>query len=353
MPAARCVGPACLAFCIALIDIASRQARLPTRFVAQLPARDELLLRRPKRWARCAVVGNSAILTGAGFGSAIDAHDAVFRFNYPPLDEPFARDVGRKVDFMFTGASTWFASRHAPFMRWDSYSDARRNCAMTVLLFTHADLNDTLAHFAEWRAMAPPPGTALQLRLVSPFVKELANAALRHYAEQNLPLEGASMAWRSTTSQALTDDDDNDNRASECSRRAVQSDFGCVCVRADRLTAHLFLCPPKKKGLRGVLASLLMCEHTTVYGFGTSAALGNGHYYRCAAIERVVFAVCCLFCCVAKRKIKSSNQTQRRRRGRRARESRSQLLDRVCVDQSSGAHQRASVRRVVERKSNI
>jgi hypothetical protein len=32
-------------------------------------------------------------------------------------------------------------------------------------------------------------------------------------------------------------------------------------------------------GLRGVLAAMLLCNRVDVYGFGKSAALGNGHYY--------------------------------------------------------------------------
>ena len=174
---------------------AGGKGRLPACFLSQLPVSDDLFVRRKKAFRRCAVVGNSAILLGTNFGEAIDAHDAVFRFNYPPLDEPYTRDVGRKVDFMFTGASTSFASRHAPHMQWNSYSDARRNANLTLLLFTHNDLDDSLALFDEWRALQAssqrPAGTQLALRLVSPFVKYLANDALRHYIENALPVEGA------------------------------------------------------------------------------------------------------------------------------------------------------------------
>jgi hypothetical protein len=38
------------------------------------------------RFKRCAVVGNSGVLSGGGHGPAIDAHDAVFRNNMAPVE---------------------------------------------------------------------------------------------------------------------------------------------------------------------------------------------------------------------------------------------------------------------------
>ena len=50
----------------------------------------------PRRFGTCAVVGSGGTLSGSGSGEAIDAHDAVIRFNGAPI-ESFAADVGRRT----------------------------------------------------------------------------------------------------------------------------------------------------------------------------------------------------------------------------------------------------------------
>lgn len=68
---------------------------------------------RPMMYGTCAVVGSSGGLTGSGQGPAIDAHDAVYRFNTAPLGEPYLADVGNRT-------TIWVAS-HVPWR-----SQARR-----------------------------------------------------------------------------------------------------------------------------------------------------------------------------------------------------------------------------------
>jgi hypothetical protein len=51
------------------------------------------------RFKRCAVVGNSGVLSGGGHGPAIDAHDAVFRNNMAPVEvREREREKGKERD---------------------------------------------------------------------------------------------------------------------------------------------------------------------------------------------------------------------------------------------------------------
>ena len=50
----------------------------------------------------CAVVGSSNVLSGAGHGAAIDAHDVVVRMNEAPT-ATFEEDVGARTDVRFVG----------------------------------------------------------------------------------------------------------------------------------------------------------------------------------------------------------------------------------------------------------
>lgn len=47
-----------------------------------------------------AIVGRSPILTGAGLGATIDAHDLVIRFNAASVSDEFVNDFGKKTDVM-------------------------------------------------------------------------------------------------------------------------------------------------------------------------------------------------------------------------------------------------------------
>eukprot|EP00899_Mesostigma_viride_P016299 jgi/Mesvir1/24670/Mv21964-RA.1 len=72
------------------------QMTLERAFLKHLPAADH-----PRRhFASCAVVGNSGSLLRSKSGKAIDAHEAVLRFNYAPV-HPYEDDVGRKTTFDF------------------------------------------------------------------------------------------------------------------------------------------------------------------------------------------------------------------------------------------------------------
>lgn len=62
---------------------------------------EAFLLSVPK-FARCAVVGTSGALKSSQFGSAIDAHDAVFRVNWSPTTPEFRADVGSRTDVLVT-----------------------------------------------------------------------------------------------------------------------------------------------------------------------------------------------------------------------------------------------------------
>lgn len=64
---------------------------------AILPATDPLYKRR---YSKCAVVGNSAILLHQGRGEEIDKHDMVMRFNWPKLGDKYGPDYGLKTDIM-------------------------------------------------------------------------------------------------------------------------------------------------------------------------------------------------------------------------------------------------------------
>ena len=67
--------------------------RFPPIIIPMLPPQDV-----DWTFAKCAIVGNSGSLYGAGFGAEIDAMDAVFCINYAPING-FERDVGSKVTF--------------------------------------------------------------------------------------------------------------------------------------------------------------------------------------------------------------------------------------------------------------
>ncbi|XP_032825873.2 alpha-N-acetylgalactosaminide alpha-2,6-sialyltransferase 2-like [Petromyzon marinus] len=61
---------------------------------------------------RCAVVGNGGILSGAGMGKEIDAHDYVFRMN-GAITDGFESDVGTRTSFYMFSTNTMKNSRLA------------------------------------------------------------------------------------------------------------------------------------------------------------------------------------------------------------------------------------------------
>lgn len=66
---------------------------IPSDLVAELPDEDA-----PWRYGSCAVVGNSGLLKNGMLGAEIDAHDAVVRVNYAPV-EGYGRQVGKRTTF--------------------------------------------------------------------------------------------------------------------------------------------------------------------------------------------------------------------------------------------------------------
>eukprot|EP00058_Branchiostoma_floridae_P022808 XP_002608298.1 hypothetical protein BRAFLDRAFT_89275 [Branchiostoma floridae] len=52
-----------------------------------------------RRFSRCSVVGNGAILSQSGCGQEIDRADYVFRCNLPPIGGKYAEDTGIKSNF--------------------------------------------------------------------------------------------------------------------------------------------------------------------------------------------------------------------------------------------------------------
>ncbi|CAH1257588.1 ST8SIA6 [Branchiostoma lanceolatum] len=52
-----------------------------------------------RRFSRCSVVGNGAILSHSGCGQEIDKADYVFRCNLPPIGGKYAEDTGIRTNF--------------------------------------------------------------------------------------------------------------------------------------------------------------------------------------------------------------------------------------------------------------
>lgn len=75
--------------------------RIEPELAGRLPARDWAARLARKPHATCAIVGNSGTLLGSKFGQEIDAHDAVMRINYAPI-EGFAADVGTRTTYDFS-----------------------------------------------------------------------------------------------------------------------------------------------------------------------------------------------------------------------------------------------------------
>eukprot|EP00191_Tetraselmis_sp_GSL018_P010990 CAMPEP_0177599494 /NCGR_PEP_ID=MMETSP0419_2-20121207/13028_1 /TAXON_ID=582737 /ORGANISM="Tetraselmis sp., Strain GSL018" /LENGTH=467 /DNA_ID=CAMNT_0019092241 /DNA_START=541 /DNA_END=1945 /DNA_ORIENTATION=- len=79
-------------------------------YVSSLPAEDL----RENRHKTCAVVGNGGAMLSKPWGSSIDRHDAVFRFNDGPT-EGFERHVGSKTTYRLTNNKwTHFYSKKHP-----------------------------------------------------------------------------------------------------------------------------------------------------------------------------------------------------------------------------------------------
>jgi len=105
--------------------------------------------REAKRHRSCAIVGNSGVLRGAGWGAHIDAHEAVFRMNYAPMDG-YQHDVGMRVTYdlcnkentllLARGVHRW---RDPPsvLMLWEAHSAVIRRTAYLRLLSRRSAVN--------------------------------------------------------------------------------------------------------------------------------------------------------------------------------------------------------------------
>lgn len=80
-----------------VMDDLVRLVKHPLDRHAGLPASD-------RRYASCAVVGNSGILLQSGHGELIDSHEAVIRLNNARI-ENFGRDVGSKTTVSFVNSN--------------------------------------------------------------------------------------------------------------------------------------------------------------------------------------------------------------------------------------------------------
>lgn len=76
-----------------------------------LPPSRASVMRFPSTMGRCAVVGSSSILLGAGWGAYIDTYDVVWRVNMPPT-VGYEVDVGHRTDIYVVNG------RHFGYDRW-------------------------------------------------------------------------------------------------------------------------------------------------------------------------------------------------------------------------------------------
>lgn len=201
-----------------------------------------------RKFARCAIVGNSAILLGQRFGAAIDAHDAVFRFNWPPIDDKYSLDVGEKTTFMFSGSAGGFRSDHHPFR---SVHDFARDVAVLQLVPIPFWRNATARR--ELRRAMNDSVVFGRAFITSPYLVEVADSLLLCYLEQSLAHNVAVAAHNNSG---------NNNRSDRLLMQRSERQIGA------------------SSGLRAVLVALRICAQTNLYGFGVSPLYGKAHYYH-------------------------------------------------------------------------
>ena len=176
---------------------------------------------------RCAVIGSSGILTGAGYGSEINSHDTVMRFNHAPTSG-YEVDVGSKTSYRILGGG----------LNYDPSLLATETS--TVLwypchLWAFAVLEELLV---QNRGDLPGPVSRTRLQAIPlSFLIEVANTYLNKNGSQ--PFERS---------------------------------YG------DKLHKVARDNPAPSSGLVGTLWALRMCDSVNLYGFGFSEAASTWYY---------------------------------------------------------------------------
>eukprot|EP00873_Tetraselmis_striata_P035514 jgi/Tetstr1/455778/TSEL_042575.t1 len=101
------------------------------------------------RYESCAVVGNSGILSGSGFGKAVDAHDAVLRVNQAPT-RGYEADVGRGTTLRVLN-SVWGQGYLGGAHEKRLVAQLERNVALVATRISPANLAQLAAKLAEQR----------------------------------------------------------------------------------------------------------------------------------------------------------------------------------------------------------
>jgi hypothetical protein len=197
----------------------------------------------PKKYASCAVVGNSGILLAAEHGGLIDGHELVVRINNAPAgDARYARHVGAKTGLAFVNSNVlgrWCAAGRAScYCR--AYGDA-----VPVLTYMCSG-----AHFVEHAACSassvsssPSSGAAAPAPVIvtDPRLDALCARIVKYYSLRRFARETG-------------------RPAEEWGREHQEGMF------------HY------SSGMQAVVAAAGVCDRVSVFGFGKDAAARH-HYH--------------------------------------------------------------------------
>jgi hypothetical protein len=197
----------------------------------------------PKKYASCAVVGNSGILLASEHGDLIDGHELVVRINNAPAgDAQYARHVGAKTGLAFVNSNVlgrWCAAGRAScYCR--AYGDA-----VPVLTYMCSG-----AHFVEHAACSassvsssPSSGAAAPAPVIvtDPRLDALCARIVKYYSLRRFARETG-------------------RPAEEWGREHQEGMF------------HY------SSGMQAVVAAAGVCDRVSVFGFGKDAAARH-HYH--------------------------------------------------------------------------